>query len=62
VQRACPGLEFVEVVDGCSGSFDAAELALGDAEPRGELGLLDQGGLNRPVGAQEATEMPAEQG
>jgi hypothetical protein len=52
----------VEVVDGCGRSFDPAELALGDAEPVGQLGLLDLGGLRGAVGAQEAAKMSTEQG
>lgn len=62
MQRACPGVQLVEVTDGCGRSLDPAELALSDAEPVGKLGLLDSGGVNRPIGAQEAAEMPAEQG
>jgi hypothetical protein len=41
VQRACPGVQLMEVADGYGGSFDAAELALGDAEPVGQLDLFN---------------------
>ncbi|HEX5349934.1 MAG TPA: hypothetical protein VFW64_23020 [Pseudonocardiaceae bacterium] len=46
----------MEVSDGCGRSLDPAELALSDAEPVRELGLLDLWLLNRPVRAEEATE------
>jgi hypothetical protein len=61
VQDARPSVQLVEVSDGCGRSLDPAELALSDAEPVGQLGLLDLWLLNRPVRAEEATEIPAEQ-
>jgi hypothetical protein len=54
VQRARPAVQLGEVPDGCGRSLDPAELALSDAEPAGQLGLRDLGGLNRPVGAEKA--------
>ncbi|MGB7797983.1 MAG: hypothetical protein WBL53_17255 [Pseudonocardiaceae bacterium] len=49
-------------MEGRGRSLDPAELALGDAEPEGQLGLLDLWGLRRPVDAQKTTKMSAEQG
>jgi hypothetical protein len=61
VQHARPDVQFVKISDRCGRSLDPAELALSDAEPVGQLGLLDLWLLNHPVRAEEATKIPAEQ-